>query len=93
MEVIHIVGGGTKNRLLNQLTANATGLPVVAGPVEATAIGNLLVQAIALGEIASAEQAREVVCRSFDVETFEPKRDTDWDSAYERFLKIIGMAN
>lgn len=91
MEVIHIVGGGTKNRLLNQLTANATGLPVVAGPVEATAIGNLLVQAIALGEIASAEQAREVVCRSFDVETYEPKRDAGWEAAYERFCDIINL--
>ena len=89
MEVIHIVGGGTKNRLLNQLTANATGRPVITGPVEATAIGNLLMQAIALGEIASADEAREIVCRSFDVETFEPAHDGDWDAAYERLLKII----
>lgn len=90
MEVIHIVGGGTKNRLLNQLTANATGLPVITGPVEATAIGNLLMQAIALGEIASAGEAREIVCNSFDVETFEPAQDRgEWDAAYERFLRII----
>jgi rhamnulokinase len=89
MEIIHIVGGGAKNRLLNQLTANATGRPVITGPVEATAIGNLLVQAIALGEIASADEGREIVCRSFDVETFEPVQDGDWEAAYERFLEII----
>jgi rhamnulokinase len=89
MEVIHIVGGGTKNRLLNQLTANATGRPVITGPVEATAIGNLLMQGIALGEIASADEAREIVCRSFDVETFEPAPEGDWDAAYERLVKLI----
>jgi len=89
MEVIHIVGGGTKNRLLNQLTANATGRPVITGPVEATAIGNLLMQGIALGEIASADEAREIVCRSFDVETFEPVQDGDWQAAYSRFLGIV----
>jgi len=89
MEVIHIVGGGTKNRLLNQLTANATGRPVIAGPVEATAIGNLLVQGIALGEIASADEGREVVCHSFDVETYEPSPVGDWDDAYSRFQEIV----
>ena len=88
MEVIHIVGGGTKNRLLNQLTANATGRPVITGPVEATAIGNLLMQGIALGEIASADEAREIVCRSFEVETFEPAQVEDWGAAYSRFLEI-----
>jgi rhamnulokinase len=89
MEVIHIVGGGTKNRLLNQLTANATGRPVITGPVEATAIGNLLMQAMALGEIASADEAREIVCRSFDVETFEPVQDSAWEDAYSRFVEIM----
>ena len=89
MEVIHIVGGGTKNRLLNQLTANATGRPVITGPVEATAIGNLLMQGIALGEIASADEAREIVVRSFDVETFETQPEGDWDAAYTRMLKLM----
>ena len=89
MEVIHIVGGGTKNRLLNQLTAHATGRPVISGPVEATAIGNLLMQGIALGEIASADEAREIVCRSFEVETFEPGQEGDWDEAYGRLLSIM----
>lgn len=72
IETIHIVGGGTKNRLLSQMAADATGLPVITGPIEATATGNLLVQAVALGAIASLEEAREVARRSFTVETFTP---------------------
>jgi rhamnulokinase len=89
MEVIHIVGGGTKNRLLNQFTADATGRPVITGPVEATAIGNLLMQAIALRKVTSTSEAREIVCRSFDVETFEPTHDDAWEAAYSRFLKVL----
>ena len=72
LETIHIVGGGTQNKLLSQLTADATQRQVVTGPIEATAIGNLLVQAVALGHIGSLEEAREVVRRSFEVQTFEP---------------------
>lgn len=72
IEKIHIVGGGSRNRLLNQLTADATGLPVAAGPVEATAIGNILIQALALGEIRSREHLREVVDSSFPVTLFSP---------------------
>ncbi len=71
--VIHIVGGGSKNRLLNQLVADATGRRVVAGPAEATAIGNLLVQAMGAGELAGIEEIRAVVRRSFAIETFEPR--------------------
>ncbi len=72
IEVIHIVGGGSKNRLLNQLVANTTGRTVIAGPSEATAIGNVLVQAIAAGELTGLAEGREVVRRSFELETFEP---------------------
>ncbi len=90
MEVIHIVGGGTKNRLLSQLAADATGRKVVTGPVEATAAGNLLVQALALGDIASLDELREVVRRSFDVETFQPASAPGWDAAYRKFLNLIG---
>jgi rhamnulokinase len=89
VETIHIVGGGTKNRLLSQLTADATGRPVVTGPIEATATGNLLAQAIALGEIASWDEARDVVCQSFDVETFEPHPSEAWDKAFEQFIKLV----
>lgn len=86
---IHIVGGGSQNALLNQLTANATGRPVVAGPVEATAIGNILVQAIGLGHIGSIDEAREIVRKSFDVVTYEPEPDGRVEEAYSRFQAIL----
>jgi rhamnulokinase len=75
--VIHIVGGGSKNRLLNQLVADATGRRVVAGPAEATAIGNILVQAMGAGELEGLEEIRAVVRRSFCPETYEPGRGRD----------------
>jgi rhamnulokinase len=92
IERIYIVGGGSRNRLLCQLTADATGLPVSAGPVEATAIGNVLIQAAAFGRIRSLEELREVVMNSFDLEFYEPDHSSDWDEAYDRFLgmKEIG---
>jgi rhamnulokinase len=73
INTIHIVGGGSQNRLLNQLVASATGRRVVAGPVEATAAGNVLVQAIGAAEVAGLDEAREIVRRSFDIEVFEPR--------------------
>jgi rhamnulokinase len=89
LEPIHIIGGGTKNRLLNQLTADATGRTVVTGPVEATAIGNVLMQAIGLGYLGSLAQAREVVRNSFDVETYLPGNRDGWDEAYTKLLKLM----
>jgi rhamnulokinase len=71
-DVVHIVGGGTKNRLLNQLAANACGIPVVAGPAEATAAGNVLAQMVGCGEVADWSQARQVSLASFQPETFVP---------------------
>jgi len=88
LDVIHIVGGGSQNRLLCQLTADATQRPVVAGPIEATAAGNCLMQAIAGGHIASLDQARQVVRSSFEVLTYEPGSKVGWDDAYGRFLAI-----
>ncbi|MBI3467542.1 MAG: rhamnulokinase, partial [Planctomycetes bacterium] len=85
LETIHIVGGGTQNRQLCQATADACGRQVVAGPVEATAIGNVMMQAVAAGAVGSIAQAREVVRRSCTVETYEPKQTAAWDAAYERF--------
>jgi rhamnulokinase len=82
---IHLVGGGARNRLLCQWTADATGLPVLAGPEEATAIGNLIVQAIALGEIASLDEARELVRASFETTLYEPGGRSGWDEASARF--------
>ena len=88
---INIVGGGTKEAPLCQLAADACGRPVYAGPVEATAIGNIAVQAIAAGEIKNVAEAREVVRNSFDIDHYEPKGNTAmWDDGYARFCKLIG---
>lgn len=86
---IHIIGGGTKNRLLNQFTANATNRSVVTGPVEATAIGNLLMQAIALEHLSSLSHARAVVRASFEVEEYQPNHIDDWAEAYSKLLAIM----
>lgn len=89
---LHIVGGGSSNRLLNQFAADATGRAVVAGPVEATAIGNVLVQAIAMGDVADLTAARRIVRESFAVERFEPSGDLVWRTARERFAAVKGCA-
>ncbi|MEN6452534.1 MAG: rhamnulokinase family protein [Thermoguttaceae bacterium] len=89
LKTMHIVGGGTKNRQLCQAAADACGRRVVAGPIEATATGNLMMQALAAGDVASIAEAREVVRRSFPVEEYEPKNTAAWDEAYGRFLKIV----
>jgi len=83
--VLHIVGGGTQNRLLSQFAANATGRPVVAGPIEATAAGNALMQMLATGAISSLAEGRAVIRCSFDTEEFEPQDTDAWDEAYARF--------
>jgi len=89
VDVLHIVGGGSKNEMLNQFTANAIKRPVVAGPSEGTVIGNLLVQAMALNEIESIPQLRQVVADSFEVKTYLPEGDTAaWDEAYQRLLAL-----
>jgi rhamnulokinase len=85
---IHVVGGGSRNRLLCQFTADATGLPVTAGPVEATAAGNVLVQAMGLGFLSSLEDIRRVTRSSFELESYTPARTAEWDPAYERFLDV-----
>ena len=92
INVLHIVGGGTQNKMLCQFTADATGTPVVAGPIEATAIGNIMVQAVAGGAINSISDAREIVRRSFEVAIYEPQNSADWDEAYGRFLAITGLS-
>jgi rhamnulokinase len=86
---IHIIGGGTKNRLLNQFAANATNRVVVTGPVEATAIGNVLMQAIGLGHLGSLADARAVVRASFEVEEYHPAHSSDWDEAYDKLLTLL----
>jgi rhamnulokinase len=83
---IYIGGGGARNELLCRLTAAATGLPVLAGAAESTAIGNLIVQALALGELASLAEARELVALSFPARAYEP--NGDWSAARERFAQL-----
>lgn len=91
VDVVHVVGGGARNELLCQLAANLLGRPLLAGPVEATAIGNLLLQAVAVGAIHDLVEAREVVRRSVPLRTFEPT-DVSWgDATFERFLSITGL--
>jgi len=85
LECVHVVGGGIQNKLLCQFAATATGRPVIAGPLEATAIGNLMMQALGKGDVASVEEARQVVRHSFRPETYEPGDPKGWDQAYERF--------
>ncbi len=88
LETIHIVGGGSQNTLLCQLTADACNRPVLAGPVEATAIGNVLVQAIGLGLLRSLADVREIVRKSFEVRPFSPRRPDAWQEPYARFQKL-----
>jgi rhamnulokinase len=82
IETIHIVGGGSQNAMLNQFTADATGIPVEAGPVEATALGNILVQAIAKGRIASIEEGRVMVARSFPITRYDPMDTLKWNEYF-----------
>ena len=89
LDPIHIIGGGTKNRLLNQFTADATGCTVITGPVEATAIGNILMQAIGMNHLGSLAEARDVVRASFKPEVYEPNSTADWDEAYARLQKVM----
>jgi rhamnulokinase len=89
LEVLHIVGGGTKNALLNEFAANAVGRPVITGPVEATSIGNILVQMVALGDLRDLSEGRELVRNSFETQTYEPAGTAAWDEAYERFKRIM----
>jgi rhamnulokinase len=88
-EVIHIVGGGTQNELLNQFTANATGRPVIAGPAEATALGNVLLQARTSGQVGTLAEVREVVRASSMLQRYEPKDAAAWTEAYARFVDLM----
>lgn len=88
LNTLQIVGGGSNNRLLNQFTSNAIKRIVISGPAEATAVGNLMIQAMALGEVSDYMQIREVVRSSFGTREYIPEQTDDWDEAYHRFQKI-----
>jgi len=93
IEVIHIVGGGSQNELLNQMTADACGRPVVAGPIEATAIGNVLVQAMATGDVKSLADARAIVRGSFNGKRYSPRDAKQWDDAYDRYRELADSSS
>jgi rhamnulokinase len=88
---IHVVGGGARNELMCRWTADASGLPVHAGPHEATLLGNLLVQAMSLDEIASLAEARRVVTASVAQTTYEPRESAAWREARERFAAAVAL--
>jgi len=89
IERLHIVGGGSQDAMLNQCAANAMQIPVLAGPAECAALGNILIQAIALGHVASHAAAREIVRHSVEVKTFTPQDAAQWDAAAVRFEKMV----
>jgi rhamnulokinase len=91
IEELQIVGGGSRNRLLNQFTADATGCTVIAGPIEATALGNIAVQMVGTGGAASLAEARRIIERSFPVERFEPADQERWNSQYRRFQDYLEL--
>jgi rhamnulokinase len=92
LNTLHIVGGGSRNALLNQMSADATGRAVVAGPVEATAVGNTLLQALALGHIGSRAELRRIVRDSFPVQRYDARDSAAWREARERFLRFRGRS-
>ncbi len=88
IKCLHIIGGGSRNRILNQMTADAIEMPVIAGPSEATAIGNALIQARAAGMAGSLQEMRRIVAASTETETFTPNPDGEWEKAYRTFLTL-----
>lgn len=88
---VHVVGGGSQNELLCQWTADAAGIPALAGPAEATEVGNLVVQAIALGELSSVQEGRELVETSFPLRIHEPRETAAWSDARERFAELVAQ--
>ena len=87
--IIHAVGGGIQNTLLCRMIANATNVMVLAGPIEATAAGNVLVQLMAIGKISSIEEGRHVIRSSFPLNSYEPEDTALWDEAYESFRRLV----
>jgi rhamnulokinase len=89
IEKLHVIGGGAQNKLLNQFTANSIGIPVVAGPSEATAIGNIMMQAKAVGLVNSLHEMRSVIKASVTPEVYMPGDKEDWNDAYKKFIAIL----
>ena len=89
IETLHVIGGGSRNELLNQFTANAIGIPVIAGPSEATAIGNVMIQAMTAGEAEDIKGMRQLIHNSIPLKTYKPQNSENWDTAYIHFKHII----
>jgi len=87
--VLHIIGGGSLNKYLNQFTANSTGATVLAGPQECTAIGNIMLQAKASGMVSDIWQMRQIIADSIELVRYEPQDKAAWDQAYDKYLNII----
>ena len=89
IERLHVIGGGSKNALLNQFTADSLGIPVTAGPSEATAVGNIMLQARAAGCVGTLQEMRSLIARCIPTEDFIPGDTAAWDAAYTRFKTIV----
>ena len=90
LEVLHIIGGGSLNKYLNQFTANSTGATVLAGPQECTAIGNIMLQAKAAGRVKDIWEMRQIIANSIELVKYEPQDNDVWDDAYNKFLQVTG---
>ena len=84
-----MIGGGIQSELLCQMTANACNRKVVAGPIEATALGNIAVQLITLGEIADVKEARKIIAKSEVIRTYTPQNEKQWSDAYDKFVQVL----
>ncbi len=93
IKVLHVIGGGSVNRYMNQYTANATGLPVLAGPQEGTALGNIMLQAKASGEVTDIWHMRHIIAQSIELQRYEPRPNREQEEAYERFMHLTSANN
>ena len=88
IEKLHVIGGGTYNKPLMQMASNSTGLTVITGPVEGTAIGNIMLQAKAAGLVGNIYEMRRIIANSIETSTYEPQDNAAWDAGYEKYLKV-----
>ena len=88
IEKLHVIGGGSRNGYLMQFAANSIGIPVVTGPVEGTAIGNIMLQAKAAGLVSDMFEMRKMIAASIDLKTYLPQDTAAWDAAYEKYLEV-----
>ena len=89
LDVLHIIGGGSLNKYLNQFTANSTGATVLAGPQECTAIGNIMLQAKAANMVKDIWEMRQIIANSIEMVKYEPQDKAAWEEAYQKYLNII----